>query len=83
MSTISESIHSVKRIDIEVNEEHHTVELTIVFDELASASDTDRFGGGGFFGDVELEKGITLFLHKSVNLHEFVANLGVLATPSL
>lgn len=83
MSTISESIHSVKRIDIEVNEKHHTVELTIVFDELASASDTDRFGGGRFFGDVELEKEITLFLHESVNPHEFVANLGVLATPSL
>lgn len=87
MSTISESIHSVKRIDIEVNEELNTVELTIVFDDLASASKTNRFGyrsgSNEFFGDVELEKEITLFLHESVNPHEFVASLGVLATPSL
>lgn len=83
MSTVSESIHSVKRIEVEVNEELNTVELTIVFDELASESKTNRFGNGRFFGDVELEKEITLFLHESVNPHEFVASLGVLATPSL
>ena len=80
----SENIHNVKRAEVRYNANTRNVEITIVYDELASVSEHDRFNTNShFFGDVELEKQLNFFLHESTDESKFIASLGLLPVPSL
>ena len=80
----SENIHNVKRAEVRYNADTRNVEITIVYDELASVSEHDRFNRNErFFGDVEIEKEYNFFLHDSVDPSAFIASLGLLEVPSL
>jgi hypothetical protein len=80
----SENIHRVKSAEVEFSEDSRCVTLTIVYDELVTVSEHDRFNTNShFFGDVELEKQLNFFLHESTDESKFIASLGLLPVPSL